>query len=350
MKKKQDKKLIYFKLTYELEESQMHLINEGNTKIEHGKWTYLLEASETGVDHPVDFSITTLFERKIKQEMYDALKTIRDGKYKFLSLSFDTDGTKSQSVSVSSGKEGERYDLEKSYVSYFQSLLEEMVSAATNVFALAGWRVGSALDLSDLPDKAKLHWSENNKLWHRLLIRRNSGFITMGGAVQSSEDVGDELENLIKQGEKAPVYRTFIDQAMNNYKLDSSLVMAVAALEIAVKNTIQKVHPETDWLLREIPSPPVLKILRDYIPTLNSPFIDDEDGLVAPQELLEEIQKAVNARNDIVHKGSIDWSEKRRYESIVKMELVIRWLEYFQGHIWSPSRTRQILNQGLVVK
>jgi len=217
-----------------------------------------------------------------------------------------------------------------------------MISTCANMLALASWRTGSAVDLSDLPEKAKIYWSEDKKDWHRLLLKNNSGAITLGGVVESSKKVGDDLADLFLRSEKAPVYRGFLDQAIIDYKLDSAMVMAVAALEIAVKQTIQKVHPETDWLLQEIPSPPVHKMLKDYLPTLESPFVDDNGGIKVSTELLDEVKKAVQARNEIIHKGSIKWPVRRRYKSILMMEWVIRWLEYYQGYSWSPSQARRI--------
>ncbi len=49
----------------------------------------------------------------------------------------------------------------------------------------------------------------------------------------------------------------------------SSILIMTAALETAVKMHISCIAPDSAWLIQELPSPPIFKILRDYIPLIH---------------------------------------------------------------------------------
>lgn len=44
--------------------------------------------------------------------------------------------------------------------------------------------------------------------------------------------------------------------------------MMTSALETGIKTHISKLSPDTEWLLENLPSPPIDKIFKNYIPLL----------------------------------------------------------------------------------
>ena len=84
----------------------------------------------------------------------------------------------------------------------------------------------------------------------------------------------------------------------------AALVVGVAALEVGVKMLVSTLVPGTTWLMEEAPSPPVEKMIREYLPTLDIACqLPGTSGMVPTEELIKEIKKAVKLRNELVHTG-----------------------------------------------
>ncbi|KXJ04739.1 hypothetical protein AC249_AIPGENE8574, partial [Exaiptasia diaphana] len=85
----------------------------------------------------------------------------------------------------------------------------------------------------------------------------------------------------------------------------TALVIGVSALETGLKESISELMPETEWLLENMPSPSVVKILRELIELL--PAKNQFQGSVKrpPKKLITLIGKGVESRNKIVHGASM---------------------------------------------
>ena len=108
----------------------------------------------------------------------------------------------------------------------------------------------------------------------------------------------------VEAGAEEPLARQLFREAWSQIGINprSALVIGVSAAEIGLKRLISALIPETDWLMQEISTPPVGKVLRKFLPTLQVRAKRVDGGpITPPRELIRQIEKAVQHRNDVVH-------------------------------------------------
>ena len=90
-------------------------------------------------------------------------------------------------------------------------------------------------------------------------------------------------------------------EALRTSSRRAALMIAVAAAEIGLKKVIAELIPSAKWLVDETPSPPLVKMLKAYFPTL--PVREQLSGSVWQLEPddMETLETAVNLRNKSVH-------------------------------------------------
>jgi hypothetical protein len=116
----------------------------------------------------------------------------------------------------------------------------------------------------------------------------------------------DEIVRKVEAGAEEPLARQLFREAWGQIGINprSALVIGVSAAEIGLKELIAALIPGTDWLMQEIPTPPVGKVLRKFLPTLQVRAKRIDGGpITPPRQLILQIEKAVEYRNDVVHAG-----------------------------------------------
>jgi len=113
----------------------------------------------------------------------------------------------------------------------------------------------------------------------------------------------------------------------------SSLVLAVAAIEAGIKAYVADVAPAAEWLAFKAPSPPVAKMIADYLPTLPG---SAGARIGKPSRRIRTlIQDAVEARNNVAHTGTGEWSHEKLDELIDTARDFLYALDYFRGREWA---------------
>jgi hypothetical protein len=151
-------------------------------------------------------------------------------------------------------------------------------------------------------------YSEDGNTWsryslvrsfHRLVEERTHGIFAKNVQI-------DEVVRKVEAGAQEPLGRQLFREAWGQVGMNprSALVIGVTAAEVGLKRLIATLIPGTDWLMDEIPTPPVGKILRKFLPTLRVKAKRLDGGtIMPPRELIGRIEKAVEYRNDVVHAG-----------------------------------------------
>jgi hypothetical protein len=131
----------------------------------------------------------------------------------------------------------------------------------------------------------------------------------------------------------------------------SALLLGVAAVEIGFKECVAGLVPDAAWLAREAPTPQVVRMLREYLPTL--PAANTIGGKVVPppEQHLDRLKKAVNARNQLAHKGGASPTGRDLRLLLVDMKEILWLLAYYAGSSWAlhhlSLETRQALGDHL---
>lgn len=119
----------------------------------------------------------------------------------------------------------------------------------------------------------------------------------------------------------------------------SALVLLTAGLEVGLKQHIGKIVPQTDWMLKNISSPPIDKIFKSYIGILHASSLDTKKW--ESLNISKDIKKLIEMRNDVTHKGGLKNGEKltktdiEQYFPIVTNFLYI--LDVLAGEEWAKN-------------
>jgi hypothetical protein len=216
----------------------------------------------------------------------------------------------------------------------------ELVTKTDNFLKLLRWRQG--IDASgEMIDHYALYWrvGEGNYPGAPLEERNTSITIpTMFGIHWDNADMID-LQELWANDVEEPLAHALIREAASiaSESPRSAILIIAAALETAVKMHISSIAPDTDWLMEEVPSPPIFKILRDYIPLIHSRRGKELVFWDKLKPFIKKSQKLIELRNKVAHTGKIpdDADSIRSYLTLVSDLLYV--LDFITGHEWAKS-------------
>jgi hypothetical protein len=187
-----------------------------------------------------------------------------------------------------------------------------------------------------------LYWSYDGNKWKMmpggLKVYMEVGAI--GGAV--SEEICGEIESLVKEGASEPIghelFREAWEQRHQNSR--SSLVIGIAAAEVGFKQFVINLEPKTSWLIEEVPSPPLIRMLEDYLPRL--PTRNKIQGHVPtpPPEILKPLREGIAARNKLAHVKPPALAHEKLEEILLAVKDLLWILDYYDGFDWALNRVR----------
>jgi hypothetical protein len=190
-------------------------------------------------------------------------------------------------------------------IDYIFIYLGNLSQSTVTIF---NWTHGldSPLDHYRRPNHA--WYSEDGNRWSRYsLVRSLRIAVEEITRIIHAENVQiDEVVRKIEAGADEPLGRQLFREAWRQVGTNprSALVIGVTAAEVGLKRLIATLLPGTGWLMDEIPTPPVGKILRKFLPTLQVKAKRIDGGpIMPPRELIRRIEEAVEYRNDVVHAG-----------------------------------------------
>jgi len=145
-----------------------------------------------------------------------------------------------------------------------------------------------------------------------------------------------ELETLLAADVREPLGHQLWREAWNLHYSNrrSSLVIGVTAAEVGMKQLIATLVPTARWLVEELPSPPLVKMMKHYVPDLPVRVEVDRDRR-CPKHLLTKLQAAVEERNDVVHRGATPGIYLR--ETLLAVRELLYLLDFYAGNLWAVS-------------
>ncbi len=128
----------------------------------------------------------------------------------------------------------------------------------------------------------------------------------------------------------------------------SSIMIMTSALEAAVKIHISNKVPSTDWLMEEMPSPPIHKVFSKFLPLIHP----QADYLHNIKPFVRKIEELFSIRNKVAHTGKIPeriGTKKtlsiQEYLNLVSDMLCL--LDVLDGHEWAKPFARYGLQKAL---
>jgi hypothetical protein len=153
----------------------------------------------------------------------------------------------------------------------------------------------------------------------------------------ASSPHASEVSRLLGGGVTEPIAHELLEEAFGLKATvpRSALILSCTALEVGTKQLISSLTPDNEWLLREVASPPVEKLLRNYLPQLpRKAFVNDPLETFSA-EFLNQIKKVVTLRNELAHRGTAtirtDWLD----EWLKQCKDLLYLFDFYNGHSWA---------------
>lgn len=224
---------------------------------------------------------------------------------------------------------------------FFKEKIPGWVKENEKIFRIIRWRLDNFSTSAHA--ECKVEWTidpiEEN-MWSEIVFDRDEVYV--GKFLNSMpQNVPQEIQKLIENDFDEPIYINLIKEAESqlNSNRRSCLVLIILALEIGLKTIISKLSPASEWLIYNVQSPPVVHLLRDYIPLIASDFKINEKNL-------KEIENVVKERNDLVHKGVYKLSGSQLYSRFITIKNLLHECDRIMGHEWAVNH-RQGTNSSL---
>ncbi|MCK4816107.1 hypothetical protein KA005_10065, partial [bacterium] len=248
------------------------------------------------------------------------------------------EGQKATSAEEMIIREGPSYGLEyypNPFVSFVDTVRDKLSKAGYAFVGVLRWRYAQEGPPSPICSRVLLCSNDAGVSWHPIPGRYSIVNVTPPHTVFVIQETDvNEIRDLIDTGE--PVYHELMREAkeLQHSSPRSSVLIAVSAAEVAVKSVVMNKVSETKWLFDNIQSPPVVKILIQYLPEL---FQDEKRFYEAKKEdrLIKTIEYAVNIRNEIVHKGEGPPSTEKVSEIIDAVQELLWICDYYSGYRWA---------------
>jgi hypothetical protein len=115
----------------------------------------------------------------------------------------------------------------------------------------------------------------------------------------------------------------------------SSIVLAVAAAEVGFKQFASQAFPDTAWILENVPSPPLVRMLSELFPWDRLKLQTGEKKAKPPDSLTGILKKAVFLRDEIVHRGLKTLTSETVDSVLNSVRDLLYFLDVLQGQKWA---------------
>ena len=231
------------------------------------------------------------------------------------------------------------FDLYPEHLRQFLSDTGRYLNAAASVVArLVRWRTDSTLG-SHRPFDSFLRseWSWDGETWLPLPFR-GSGYVKALGAPRLDERARASVQEMLEHGVREPVSEELLREAEAQATPSprSALLLAVAAVEVGFKELVAALVPDAAWLAMEVPSPPLGKMLKEYLPLL--PVLAGAPAAPPPKPFPRILDDAVQRRNTLAHSGAEPPTHEELEALLDCVHTILRQFAYYRGQTWARSQ------------
>jgi hypothetical protein len=196
------------------------------------------------------------------------------------------------------------------------------------------------LGWADGRGRAQALYSEDGERWLKYSLARTIGllFEEATHSIFARNAQIDELVRKVEAGAQEPLARQVFREAWSHIGVNprSALVLGVSAAEVAVRSLIGTLIPDAKWLVDELQTPPVGKMLRKFLPTLpvRARWADGRP-ITLPTKLIGLVEKAFERRNDVAHVGASPPSRKELANMLRAIDDLLWFCDVYSGEHWA---------------
>ena len=227
-------------------------------------------------------------------------------------------------------------DFGSEFVEYFGGLNQRMHELATNLIELHRWLVAIDPVSLDVPRALGFCFSVNGADWFEIPSR---GTVSTSLGLAGSPIRADEkglLRDLLGQDIGRPLAHALLEEA-RSLPPRPKLVMIIASAEIGTKQFLSWAVPQSEWLVTNLPSPPLPELLSKVVPEAWSAGKSDLKSFAIPKRLIASVRRGVGERNRVAHRGSVTIDGKLADTLAVDVRELLYLFDRFMGHGWAEA-------------
>ncbi len=196
-------------------------------------------------------------------------------------------------------------------------------------------------------------WSFNNKIWLSLKKPIATDLIIKWGLPMSkiSQKQINLLQDLLQRKINEPIGHEMFSEAweIRNSNPRSSLIIGIAAIEAGFAACVTTLVPNAGWLINKIPSPPLVDMLKNYLPLLPCKNQVIDKAVPPPSSIRKILDKAIENRNQIAH-GRVNTLKKDfdLEEFLRSARDILYLLDYYCGHAWASDKLRPDVAKNII--
>ena len=219
---------------------------------------------------------------------------------------------------------------------FSNELYNQLADSIIETFELIRWRLAANGPARPYKSLA-FEWSDDQETWHKAPFRRTLQF-TASVHHRLSTEVVTELESMALSREQEPLAHALLREALaasESRNWATALVMAMAAIEIGIKQLISQLVPGAAWLAEHLPSPPIDTIIRDYLPMMPARLLINGKSLRVSPRLIKTIKNGSTLRNSTVHAGVRDVKPDSVRKVVAAVGDMLWIFDFYSGHAWA---------------
>jgi hypothetical protein len=215
-----------------------------------------------------------------------------------------------------------------------QDLQETML----HILRLARWRANAFGRPNPIQFATEFSWSLDGLVWKRVSDNLHMKLEITIPPRWTNEATEFVRTNALGELDEPLGHELLREAAVNrkNNNLRSSLVLAVAAAEVGFKQFAAEAFPETNWILENLPAPPLDKMLKVF-PWPRLGLAINERVPSVPASIESELKKAVGLRNQIVHAGLVKLKVETVDSAITSVRDLLYFLDALRGQNWATE-------------
>lgn len=228
-----------------------------------------------------------------------------------------------------------------------------MDRSATNLFNVIRWRFG----IDGGPLALTSNWASMR--WHDKRVGAKPfdehGFLNRGvpvgvraiglpemQSISLDAESAVAIEEIYKLANAQPLYHDLFREAWQNRSDNprSALVMAIASAETAFKTTAADLSNDkgTEWMFENLASPPLDRMLRDYLELLPARRTFGGEVRRPPKSVITTLKEGIELRNKLVHGRSQSVEPAKLNKILIAVRDLLYLLDFYRGHDWAASR------------
>lgn len=193
------------------------------------------------------------------------------------------------------------------------------------------------------------YWSIDGSVWRPIFLGVSMRLSAYAPPHVTNQQ-HNEIMEIVKSGETEPIGQELFREAWLQRSANprSALILGVAAVEVGIKNLAARLTPDARWLLENDPTPPVVKMLKEYLPELPTRCKLNGKTIAPPKDILNKIDEGIRLRNRLVHVGIATLSYEELESVLLAVRDVLWMLDYYAGFSWTLEKIRPHVREKMI--